>query len=212
MLRGFFSKIFHFPRRLRKEYYRIWNTIKFRLVGIHLGYRFQGYGCIYISIHPKSKVVIGDSCKITSDEAHNPLSRNIRACICAERENTVIEIGHHTGMSSPCIWAKEKIIIGNYVNIGADCILMDSDAHNLDWRIRDSFRKLDSRETVDVATAKCAPIIIEDHVLIGTRCIILKGVTIGARSIIAAGSVVTKSIPADCIAGGNPAKVIRELK
>ena len=56
-----------------------------------------------------------------------------------------------------------------------------------------------------------SPIVIEDDVFIGVNCIILKGVTIGARSIIAAGSVVTKSIPADCIAGGNPAKVIRLL-
>ena len=55
------------------------------------------------------------------------------------------------------------------------------------------------------------PVVIEDDVLIGTNCIILKGVTIGARSIIAAGSIVTKSIPADCIAGGNPAKVIKYL-
>ena len=56
------------------------------------------------------------------------------------------------------------------------------------------------------------PIVIEDDVMIGTRCIILKGVTIGARSVIAAGSIVTKSIPADCIAGGNPAKVIKTLE
>lgn len=42
--------------------------------------------------------------------------------------------------------------------------------------------------------------------------IILKGVTIGARSIIGAGSVVTKSIPADCVAAGNPCRVIKNLK
>lgn len=42
----------------------------------------------------------------------------------------------------------------------------------------------------------------EDDVLIGARCIILKGVTVGARSIIAAGSIVIKSIPSDCIAVG----------
>lgn len=64
--------------------------------------------------------------------------------------------------------------------------------------------------SIDSATANSAPIIIEDDVMIGTRCIILKGVIIGARSIIAAGSVVTKSIPADCIAAGNPAKVIKQ--
>lgn len=63
----------------------------------------------------------------------------------------------------------------------------------------------------DTGIAASAPIVIEDDVLIGTRCIILKGVTIGARSIIAAGSVVTKSIPADCIAGSNPCKVIKQL-
>ena len=47
--------------------------------------------------------------------------------------------------------------------------------------------------------------------MVGANCIILKGVTIGARSVIAAGSVVTKNIPSDCIAGGNPARVIRML-
>ena len=44
---------------------------------------------------------------------------------------------------------------------------------------------------------------------VGARSIILKGVTIGEHSIIAAGSVVTTDIPADCIAGGNPCKVIK---
>lgn len=58
-------------------------------------------------------------------------------------------------------------------------------------------------------TAKSKPIVIEDDVMIGTRCIILKGVTIGARSVIGSGSVVTKSIPADSIAAGNPCRVIR---
>ena len=85
---------------------------------------------------------------------------------------------------------------------------MDSDAHNLDYRVRSSNEQID-KISKDIATAKTAPIVIEDDVLIGTRCIVLKGVTIGARSIIGSGSVVTKSIPADCIAAGNPCKVIR---
>lgn len=55
-------------------------------------------------------------------------------------------------------------------------------------------------------------IVIEDDVMIGVNCIILKGVTIGSRSIVAAGSVVTKSFPSDCIIGGNPAKLIRKLE
>lgn len=58
---------------------------------------------------------------------------------------------------------------------------------------------------------KKAGITIGNDVLIGTRCIILKGVTIGDRTIIGSGSVVTKSIPSDCVAAGNPCKVIRNI-
>lgn len=57
---------------------------------------------------------------------------------------------------------------------------------------------------------KSKPIVIEDDVLIGTGSYILKGVHIGARTVIGAGSVVTKDIPADCIAAGNPCKVIKQ--
>ncbi|KAB6168334.1 acyltransferase, partial [Bacteroides xylanisolvens] len=56
-----------------------------------------------------------------------------------------------------------------------------------------------------------APIVIEDDVFIGAHCIISKGVTIGARSIVAAGSVVVKSIPPDEVWGGNPARFIKKL-
>jgi acetyltransferase-like isoleucine patch superfamily enzyme len=121
-----------------------------------------------------------------------------------------IEIGNDTGISSACLWAKQRIIIGNRVNIGGDSILMDTDAHNLDYRIRTSHEFI-GKYTKDVYTAASSTIVIEDDVLIGTRCIILKGVTIGARSVIGSGSVVTKSIPADCIAAGNPCKVIRPI-
>lgn len=56
-----------------------------------------------------------------------------------------------------------------------------------------------------------APIVVEDDVWIGGNVVILPGVTIGARSMIGAGSVVTRSIPPDVFAGGNPCKVIRAL-
>ena len=56
-----------------------------------------------------------------------------------------------------------------------------------------------------------APICIGEDVFIGANSTILKGVTIGDRSIVASGSVVTKSIPSDQLWGGNPAKKIRDL-
>lgn len=59
---------------------------------------------------------------------------------------------------------------------------------------------------------KALPITIEDNVWIGGGAIVLPGVTIGNNSVIGAGSVVTKSIPAYSVAVGNPCRVIRELK
>ena len=93
------------------------------------------------------------------------------------------------------------ITIGNRVTIGADVILLDSDGHSLDYT---------KRGTID-DIPRCKSIEINDDVLIGTRSIILKGVTIGARSIIGSGSIVSKDIPSDCIAAGNPCKVIKYL-
>lgn len=57
----------------------------------------------------------------------------------------------------------------------------------------------------------CLPIVIEDDVWIGGNVIINQGVTIGARSIIAAGSVVNKNVPAGSVFGGVPAKLIKTL-
>ena len=54
-------------------------------------------------------------------------------------------------------------------------------------------------------------VIIEDNVWIGGNAVILPGVRIGANSVIGAGSVVTRDIPADCVAAGNPCRVIREI-
>lgn len=55
------------------------------------------------------------------------------------------------------------------------------------------------------------PVKIGDNVWIGGGAIICPGVTIGENSVIGAGSVVTKNIPANCVAAGNPCKVIREI-
>ena len=55
-----------------------------------------------------------------------------------------------------------------------------------------------------------APIHIGNHVWVGVRAIILKGVTIGDGAIIAAGSVVTRDVPANTLVGGVPAKIIKD--
>lgn len=198
------------PRRLRKIFYKYYNRFLFYVNGVKFGKNMQVFNRFYLSKHPKARITIGDNFIFTSGEAFNPLCRNIRGCIYAP-EGCTIQIGDNVGVSSACIWAKERIVIGHRVKIGADSILMDTDAHNLDYRIRNSEKKDSRGRSIDGCTASSAPIVIEDDVLIGTRCIILKGVTIGARSVIGSGSIVTKSILSDCIAAGNPCKVIRSV-
>lgn len=204
------TKIPKIPRRIRKLYYIKWNRILFQANNIEFGKNIQITNHLYIEIHPSAHIKIGDNFTFTSGEALNPISRNIKGSIHAT-QNARITIGNNVGISSACLWAKEYIQIGNNVKIGSDCIIMDTDAHNLDYHIRASIERNDEGALIDSATAKSKPIIIEDDVLIGTRCIILKGVTIGKHSIIGGGSIVTKSIPANCIAAGNPCKIIRNI-
>lgn len=90
------------------------------------------------------------------------------------------------------------ITIGNDVQIGPNVQLL-TPTHPLDAEQRRA--KLEAAE----------PIVIEDNVWLGGGAIVLPGVTIGANSVIGAGAVVTKDVPANVVAVGNPAKVIRRL-
>lgn len=118
-------------------------------------------------------------------------------------EGSVLKIGNNFGISGSTINATKEIIIGNYVTIGSGCLISDTDSHSLNK---------DERRENDYSNCKSMPIHIGDDVFIGARCIILKGVTIGNGAVIGAGSVVTKDVPPFSVVGGNPAKVIRNLK
>jgi acetyltransferase-like isoleucine patch superfamily enzyme len=113
-----------------------------------------------------------------------------------------IVIGDNVGISGATINATRSIRIGNNVLIGSGCLITDTDSHPINWH--------DRINNLNEKTAN-SPVVIEENVFIGARSIILKGVTIGRNSVIGAGSVVVKSIPENCIAGGNPAKVIKYL-
>lgn len=90
------------------------------------------------------------------------------------------------------------------MNIGAGCMIMDSNFHSTDWRDR-----LDRRK--DIQNHRNAAVKIGDVVFIGARSIICKGVTIGDHAMIAAGSVVVSDVPANEVWGGNPAKFIKNI-
>lgn len=205
-----YVKALRFCSKICSSLYIGWNKIYFFLNNIKYGKNFRVFNHLYLKIHVGALVQIGNNCTIMSGAGLNPLSRNIKTCIYVGKKAT-LKLGNDVGISSSTLWVKESVSIGNSVAIGADCIIMDTDAHNLDWKIRCSEETNEYGESVDMVTAASAPIVIEDNVLVGARCIILKGITIGARSIIGSGSIVTKDIPSDCIAAGNPCKVIKSI-
>ena len=105
-------------------------------------------------------------------------------------------IGNGTYINRNTLIVCEDLVeIGENCKIAWDVIIMDSDLHPIN----------------DESPIVNKPVHIEDGVWIGCRSIILKGVTIGAGAVIAAGSVVTKSIPPRTVYGGSPAKLIATL-
>lgn len=92
------------------------------------------------------------------------------------------------------ITCASKIFIGKGCAIARDVIIRDYDGHTIE---HDGFQI-------------AMPIKIGNHVWIGNRAMILKGVTIGDGAIIAAGAIVTKDVPAECVAAGIPARIIKQ--
>lgn len=116
-------------------------------------------------------------------------------------EKPVLIIGDRTILGHKvAISVGKSVEIGNDVMIAGGCFIADNDGHPLD-----PFRRL-KKEPVGEREIK--PVRIEDNAWIGTRCVISKGVTIGMGSIVAANSLVTRSVPAYSMVMGIPARVI----
>jgi acetyltransferase-like isoleucine patch superfamily enzyme len=111
------------------------------------------------------------------------------------------------------IWSQDEIEIGNNVLIAHNVNIHDTNSHPINFieRRKDYSEIISSGFSKKNESIICKKIIIGDDVWIGFNSIILKGVEIGARSIIASGTVVTNSIPADVIVAGNPAVIIKTL-
>lgn len=111
-----------------------------------------------------------------------------------------IEDGVWINNNAVIISERSCIGIGANTLIGTEFTVYDSDFHDLQPAHRMS------------GTHECASVSIGKNVFIGSRVMVMKGVVIGDNSVIASGAVVTHSVPANCIAGGVPAKVIRHLR
>ncbi len=176
------------------------NYLYFKLKNVKTGKNVKINGKLFLAIQ-KNSLNIGDNCIFNSGVETNPLG-GMSKCRFVTYGKGKIYIGNNVGISNSCINSHIMITIQDNVNIGGDCKIYDSDFHSIYFEDRISLpdKKYKSKE-----------VIIKNGAWIGAHSIILKGVTIGERSVIGAGSVVTKNVPDDEIWAGNPAKFIRKI-
>lgn len=122
-----------------------------------------------------------------------------------------VTIGHHTTINGPNVQVLSKlnpVTIGSFCSIAKDVTIQEYN-HRVDRLSTYNFEKhLFAGKSIDDVVSK-GPITIGSDVWIGTKTVILSGITIGDGAVIAAGSIVTKDVPSYAIVGGSPAKVIR---
>lgn len=171
------------------------NRIKFK------SFKVQGFPYVNVSISAKCSV--GGNFQMNNGVRFSDSGLNGK-CRIDVRDSAILTIGENVGMSDTTITCHEKITIGDNVLLGVGCQIRDTDNHSLNYK--------DRLIGLDWKNKKTAPIIIEDNVFIGAYAFVLKGVKIGANSIIGANSVVTKNIPSNQIWAGNPAKLVKQLK
>jgi len=137
------------------------------------------------------RIFIGE--KVTSDGGPHPVT------LFTHSPEAEIHIGDRVFLNGTRFGCSQRIEVGDDC-ILADCRIFDTDMHSI-WPDRRS-------EEAVVATA---PVRIGRNAWIGAAAIILKGVTIGENSVIGAGSVVVRDVPPNCVAAGNPARVVKRL-
>ena len=159
--------------------------------------KFKGFTVIFSS--SKSKIQWGKDITINSDFLSNLFGLFQRTIIIAINGGQ-ITIGNNCGISGSTIYSVNKISIGKNVLIGANCKIVDSDFHPVNYKERLA------DPNINIASA---PIKINENVFIGAGSIILKGTEIGKNCTIGAGSIVKGKFPENCVIAGNPAKVIK---
>lgn len=145
-------------------------------------------------------IYIGNNVNITSCRKKNPTGGLVKTTLFTWR-NAQIVIGDNCGISNTTMIATKSIVLEDRVCIGGGTRIYDTDHHSVipEYRLNGN-------------THVCsAPVLLKEECFVGSDCIILKGVTIGRRSVVGAGSVVTKSIPDNEIWAGNPAHFVKKM-
>lgn len=180
--------------RIRIGYYKIVNFYLAKVHFVQIGKHCQFDGRTIWRKLPGSRIVIGDKCIFNSSHTSNRIGVYTPCMFSTLTTEGVIEVGDNCGFSGTVVAGAVSIKLGNNVRCGANTLITDSDWHFDDYR-----------------TGANAGVVIDDNVWLGYGVKVLKGVHIGENSLIGAGSIVTKNIPSNVVAAGNPCKVIKVI-
>lgn len=188
-----------------RVFHLLYNIIVLKKAGIGINKYPKINGRLYLK--NKGIFIIGKNVLINSSKKINVIGGDVRTNILIG-ENAKFSMGDNVGISNSTFVCRNSITIENDVLFGGGCKIYDTDFHSINFidRMNPFLNKAADK------TIKTAPVIIKKGAWIGGHCIILKGITIGEKSIIGSGSVVTKNVPANEIWGGNPAKFIRKIE
>jgi acetyltransferase-like isoleucine patch superfamily enzyme len=195
--------VFAIGRAVGFPLFRFWCTsatrIKMMLMRCSCGRVLLVDGPVKIRVEKKGSILLGNHVTLLSRYGANLVGlANPVTLVCSASGQ--ISIGDFSGLSGAVISSCSSVKVGNHVKIGGNVRIFDHDYHSLDFEKR--------RGIEDKLHVKSRPVTIGNDVFIGTNAMILKGVTIGDRAIIGAGSVVSCDVPADEIWAGNPARWI----
>lgn len=173
------------------------------LKGASIGRGVKLFGTPIVSMEKDSQIEVCDRSFLCSDSRYTALGVCHPIVLRTLRAGARIRIGCDSGVSGATICAAIEITIGDNVLIGANATIVDTDFHSL----RANGRRYNNNEA-DIAVK---PVRIEDNVFVGAGAYILKGVTVGANSVVGAGAVVTSDVPENVIVAGNPARVVGDV-
>jgi len=165
-----------------------WGQARWSMRGAEsLGMKVFAYGRPVIKLERQAHLALGEEVRLESGVHRTRLS---------VRHKARLVIGNDVRLNGCIISANSEVIIKDRARIGPWAHVMDGDFHSVEDR---------------EAAGKLRPVIIEEGAWLTTRCMVLKGVTIGRGAVVAAGSVVTKDVDPYTVVAGVPAKVVKRL-
>lgn len=173
--------------KVRGWYYQLKYSIILKKAVFGKNFRVQGT----LKIAGPGKVIIGDNVLVCG--LGHPVTP------FTHHKDAIIAIGSNSFLNGTRFACQTAITIGEYALLG-DARIMDTDFHSI----------YPDRWSPD-AVVESSPIVIGKNVWVGGAAAVLKGIHIGDNSVVAFGAVLAKTIPANCIVGGNPATIIKQI-